>query len=200
MLSVDAALTFTTIALMLYGVLAIGLETYNPIHQIKLLRKRLGVLKGIAIVVTVLMGTVVLTNRVEASEYHFEMEVGLDLPVGQNNIGCIASGDQIASNINIRALMPGGTFRYGLIYNHQSCAANDDRRTSDRIGATALLDYPYFRFEIAAQTWKDGQARFPITGYTKLYTRDQYQFVGFVQKQFGTYNEASYGLALNWRF
>lgn len=200
MLSLDVILTFVTIAAMLYAVLAIGLETYNPIEQGKLLLARLGVLKGIAIVVIVLMGTVLLTNKVEASEYNFEMEVGLDLPMGSNNIGCIVEGDQTASNINIRALMPGSTFRYGLIYNHQSCAANDDWRTSDRIGATALLDYQYFRFEIAAQTWKEGQARFPITGYTKLYTRDQYQFVGFVQKQFGTYNEASYGVALNWRF
>jgi len=196
----DAIYTIVTIGLMLYAVLAIGLDTYNPLEQYKALMARLGVLKGIAIVVTVLLATILLTNKVEASEYHYEMEVGLDLPIWDNNIGCVLEGDQTASNINIRALMPGDVFRYGLSYNHQSCAANDDKRTSDRVGITGLLDYRYFRFELSAQTWKDGETRIPITGYTKLYTHNQYQLVGFVQKQFGTYNEASYGLALNWRF
>jgi hypothetical protein len=196
----DFIYAFGTITTMLYTVLAIGFETYNPIEQVKALSKNLGIFKGIAIVVVILISTILLTNKVEAAEYNYEMEIGLDRPFSGTNIGCVVTGDQTASNINIRALMPGDVFRYGLSYNHQSCAANEDWRTSDRLGLTALLDYPYIRIETAIQTWKDSQTRIPITVYVKMLTLDQYQFVSFIQKQLGTYNEESFGVALVWRF
>ena len=53
----DVLFTLLTIGLMLYAVLAIGLETYDPIEQFHILSKRLGVLKGIAIVVIVFLAT-----------------------------------------------------------------------------------------------------------------------------------------------
>ena len=196
----DLILAMGTIAIMLWVVVYLGTGEANLITQAQYLLRNKSILLGIGIVVTVLLSVIFITNKAEAEPYRYEVEVGLDRPLVSNNIGCVIEGDQTASNINARVLFGEGILRYGVIYNHQSCAANEDWRTSDRIGLSVMMDYPLLRIETSAQTWLEGELRIPVTAYYKIYTLDQYQFVGFLQKQFGTYNEASYGLALNWRF
>ncbi len=194
----DLFLAVTTILGFLYLVLYLGTGDLNPIKQFKFIFEKKDILLGVAVVLLITVLILGLTNKAEAFEYEFEL--GLDQPIGSNNIGCVIEGDQTASNITLRALKDFWYLSYGVSYNHQSCAANEDWRTSDRIGLTAISSYNRYRLEISAQTWEDKQVRMPITFYADIYSVGQYTLASFIQKQYGTYEESSRGLALNWKW